>query len=303
MTRLSPVCPQLFPLFSSLHRCLGAVCLVTVGACATAAAPPAQTPGRAASKIESGSAAAEAAAAWGRRGEPAELARAIAILSAEAEREPTSVTTKLQLAEAHHLMAQSIVVLGWKEQGEPGQHLAASAAAALAALALRDGPAAHALAEHTLPELNAVSDAQSGAALYWFALATYEADQRAGYSALIVDQALVQRVTDRAASLAPEVDHGGPFRVLASLAAHPADPTLRDLSRAREAARRALAIDAGFAANTLALLEHVAVPAQDRAAIVDTLQPLTERSPDSPENVLGQALAQQLAEHIEERLE
>ena len=123
-----------------------------------------------------------------------------------------------------------------------------------------------------------------------------------GYQALVLDQAFARRIAERALPLNEQVDRGGLHRLLASIAAHPADPQLRDLKRAREHADGALAIDSGIA-NTLAFVEHYAIPAQDRAAITDKLQQLTEQKVTTPEDALARARAELLTARIEDRLE
>lgn len=265
----------------SRHDCfrslrLAASATLVFSACATSPAPAAVGPQASETRIETGTSAGEFDAAWRRRGEPAQLARAIELLTQEGRNDAAA---RLRLAEAHHLMAESIAVLGWTGQGTPEQHYEASAVAASAA-----------------------GDSE-GPARYWEAASRYALARRAGFAALVTSQASIAKAMARAAELTPQIDRGGAYRALASLAAHPADPDLRDLKRAREHADRALAIDAKAIANTLAFIEHYAVPAQDRAALADKLQELTEQAATTPEDAIARARAEQLTARIEDGLE
>jgi hypothetical protein len=116
-------------------------------------------------------------------------------------------------------------------------------------------------------------------------------------------QADVQRMMEVVVKTAPQTDRGGAHRILASLAAHPADPALRDLKRARQHAEAALAIDARAAANLSAFIEHYAVPAQDRAAVAEKLRELAQVEPAAGDDAVAAARADQLAASIEDRLE
>ena len=218
------------------------------------------------------------------------------------EREPTSLVLRLRLAEAHALMAHGIVVLGWKDQGTAQAQLASSEAAALTVIDALDHGAAEALRARTIPNTSTLTTSEGGAALYWLASAVHASAALSGYRALVLDQAFARRIAERAVPLNDQVDRGGLHRLLASIAAHPADPQLRDLKLAREHVDRALAIDSGIA-NTLAFVEHYAIPAQDRAAIADKLQQLTEQTATTPEDALARARAEQLTARIEDRLE
>lgn len=231
-----------------------------------------------------------------------ELAKAIDALIRAIEREPASHALRLRLAEAHALMAQSIVVLGWKDQGTPQAHLASSEAAALTVIDALDHGTAEALRVRAIPEANTLTTSEGGAALYWLAAAVHASAEISGYQTLVLDQAFARRIAERALPLNDRVDRGGLHRLLASIAAHPAAPELRDLKLAREHADRALALDSGIA-NTLAFVEHYAIPAQDRAAIADKLQQLTEHTATTPEDALARARAEQLTARIEDRLE
>lgn len=268
----------------SRHDCfrslrLAASATLVFSACATSPAPAAVASQASETRIETGTPAGGFDGAWRRRGEPDQLARAIELLTKEGAGDAAA---RLRLAEAHHLMAESIAVLGWTGHGTPEQHYEASAVAAAAASSAGDG---------------------EGAARYWEAASRYALAQRAGFAALVTSQASIARAMTRAAELTPQIDRGGAYRALASLAAHPADPDLRDLKRAREHADRALTIDPKAIANTLAFIEHYAVPAQDRAALADKLQELTEQAATTPEDAIARARAEQLTARIEDGLE
>jgi hypothetical protein len=239
---------------------------------------------------------------WARRSDPVGLASAIDALMRAIEREPASRSLRLRLAEAHALMAHSIVVLGWRDHGTALAHLASSEAAALTVIDALDQDSAEALRARKVPSAITLTTDEGGAALYWLAAAVHASAALNGYRALLLDQAFARRVAERALPLSDQVDRGGAHRLLASIAAHPADPQLRDLKLAREHADRALAIDGGIA-NTLAFIEHYAIPAQDRAAITDKLQRLTEQEAKTPEDALAHARAEQLAARIEDGLE
>jgi hypothetical protein len=271
-------------------------------ACASNPTPAVREPGPAALGVAGPTPTSEIDAKWAGRGDPGELAKAIEALERAIEREPASHALRLRLAEAHALMAQSIVVLGWKDQRTPEAHLAASEAAALTVIDALDHDTAEAMRTRTIPGTTKLTTAEGGAALYWLAAAVHAGAELAGYQALALDQAFARRVAEHALPLNDQVDRGGLHRLLASIAAHPAAPQLRDLERAREHADRALAIDSGIA-NTLAYVEHYAIPAQDRAAITDKLQQLTEQRVTTPEDALARARVEQLTARIEDRLE
>jgi hypothetical protein len=149
----------------------------------------------------------------------------------------------------------------------------------------------------------AVDGHEDGAALYWSAASKHALALHSGYAALLDAQPVVERMMAQAVASAPRTDRGGPYRVLASLAAHPADPSLRDLKRARQLVDAALAIDGRSAANVSAFIEHYAVPAQDRAALADKLQLLSELKPAVDDDAVAGARAEQLAATVEGRLE
>jgi hypothetical protein len=165
-----------------------------------------------------------------------------------------------------------------------------------------DHGVAEAMRVRAIPDTTTLTTSEGGAALYWLIAAVHASAELSGYQALVLDQAFARRIAERALPLNEQVDRGGLHRLLASIAAHPADPQLRDLKRAREHADRALAIDSGIA-NTLAFVEHYAIPAQDRAAITDKLQQLTEQTAKTPEDALARARVEQLTARIEDRLE
>lgn len=287
--------------YPSLRRA-GWVAALLLTACASSPAPPARAPVPATAAVAEPAPNSEIDAKWARRGEPGELAKAIDALMRALERDPQSRALRLRLAEAHALMAQSIAVLGWKDHGTVQAHLASSEIAALTVIGALDDDAGRAMRARTLSTASTLTTDEGGAALYWFASAVHASAVLGGYQALVLDQAFVRRVTEHARGLSERVDGGGPDRLLASIAAHPADPTLRDLTLAEQHVDRALAIESSIA-NTLAFVEHYAIPAQDRAAITDKLQQLSERSAKTPEDVLALTRAQQLAAHIEDGLE
>lgn len=262
---------------------VAAACAAGLAFTACAAIPAAQPQPASSPKprIEAGTPPGGEDAAWARRGEPAQLAQAIELLTRRVAGNPADLAAQLKLAEAHYLMAQSIAVLGWKDLGEPAAHYEASVRVASSAAAI----------------------ASESSALYWQAASRYALASQAGFNALLAEQASVRRAMTRAAELAPQTDRGGAYRVLASIAAHPAAPQLRDLKRAREYAERALAVDPAAIANTVAFIEHYAIPAQDRAAISDKLQKLTEQPAKTPEDAIARARAEQLAARIEDELE
>jgi hypothetical protein len=237
--------------------------------------------------------------AWERRGEPAELAKIIAQLTDFTTQHADDRAAWLKLAEARCLMADSILVLGWKEHGEPSAHFEAAEAAALSALG---GADAQALRERGYSRLDKISQ-DSASALYWFARSAYARARLAGYQALVLDHAVLAHAMNAAAIGAPEIDDGGPDRWVASFAAHPPDPALRDLTRAKERAERALSVAPKNPANLLAYVEHYAVPAQDRAAIADKLQQLGELRANTPEEAIALARATKLTASIEDGLE
>jgi len=261
---------------------VAAACAATLvlTACATVPAAKPQPPSSQKPRIEAGT-PSEAEAAWARRGEPAQLARAIELLTQSVERNSADIAARLKLAQAHYLMAESVAVLGWKDLGEPAVHYEASVRVASSTAAI----------------------ARESSAIYWEAASRYALASQAGFSAVLAEQASVQRTMARAAQLAPQADQGGAYRMLASIAAHPAAPQLRDLKRAREYAQRALAIDPDAIANTVAFIEHYAIPAQDRPAITDKLQKLNEQPTKTPEDAIARARAEQLAARIEDELE
>jgi hypothetical protein len=246
--------------------------------------------------------ASEIDAKWALRGDPSELAKEIEALTRAIERDPDRRALRLRLAEAHALMAQGVAVLGWKDQGTAQAHLASSEAAALAVIDALDQTVAAALRARKAPTATTLTTEEGGAALYWLASAVHASAELGGYQALVLDQAFARRVAEHALQLSERVAGGGPRRLLASIAAHPADPMLRDLKLAREHAERALAIENSIA-NTLAFVEHYAIPAQDRAAITDKLQQLSEQKAKTPEDALAHARAEQLATRIEDGLE
>lgn len=272
MTRIRHARPNPFIAFGPAS--VGAMLLA---ACATTPAPTAREPQGPRASIEAGTSSKAARVAVPRDGDPAKLAQVIAALTEAHARDRNDVETSIALAEAHYVMAQSIAVLGWKSQGEP--------------------------ADHWLKSIDAVADDEGGAALYWRAASAYASSQRSGYGALLHAQPTVQRMMEEAARTAPSTDRGGPHRVLASLAAHPAHPALRDLPRARQHAEAALAIDGRAAANVSAFIEHYAVPAQDRAALTEKLRLLSELVPAASDDAVAGALAERLAATVEDRLE
>jgi hypothetical protein len=294
MTRIRHVCPKFFTVWGP--ACAGALALT---ACATGPAPAAQEPARSQARIETGTSAG-ANVAWERRGEPAELAKIIAQLAELTAQHGDDRAAWLKLAEARCLMADSILVLGWKDQGEPSAHFEAAESAALSALG--DGADAQALRERGYSRLDKISE-DSSSALYWFARSAYERARLAGYQALLLDHAVLAHAMNGAAIGAPKIDGGGPDRWLASFAAHPPDPASRDLPRAKERAERALSVAPKHPANLLAYIEHYAVPAQDRAAIADKLQQLTEMHATTAEEIIALARATKLAASIEDGLE
>jgi hypothetical protein len=293
MTGIRHVFPNFFVVWGP--ACAGALALT---ACATGPAPAPQEPHQAQTRIETGTSAG-ANVAWNRRGEPAELAKIIAQLTQLTAQHADDRATWLKLAEARCLMADSILVLGWKDQGEPGAHYEAAESAALSALG---GADAQALRERGYSRLDSISEDRSSA-LYWFARSAYERARLAGYRALLLDHALIAHAMNAAAIGAPKIDGGGPDRWMASFAAHPPDPALRDLTRAKERAERALSVAPKSPANLLAYVEHYAVPAQDRAAIADKLQQLAELRATTPEEIIALARATKLAASIEDGLE
>jgi len=304
MTCLSHFLRRLAPSLGPLPTRLAAAYFATLAACATVPAPTPDEPRQPSPGIAAGtSSRAGELDSWSKRGEPAQLARAIQAFDQRAANDPRDLDARLMLAEAQHLMAESISVLGWKDQGEPRAHLAASEAAALSAFALVDEAGASELRERRLINFDQARDERAGAALYWLALSVYERAFIDGYESLVVEHAFAHRVVALASTSAPNVDRGGPHRLDARLAAHPADPSLRDVARAKQHAERALSVDPRYAANVLAYIEHYAVPTEDRAAITDKLQQLTEHKPQTPEDVLAHARAQQVASQIEDRLE
>lgn len=281
---------------------LSAVCAAALTACATAKAPAARHPVAASPRIEHGTESLAAPYDWSKRGDPVELARIIARLTELTRDKPMDQGSWLKLAEAHCLMADGIAVLDWKDQGEPSAHLAAAEAAALGAAAVSDRAGADALRLRKPGKLEAINEVQ-GAALYWFGRSAYARAELAGYEALLLDYAILSRAMGAALAGAPSVDRGGPMRLSASLAAHPAAPSLRDLAKAKEHAERALSVDPKNPANQLAYLEHYALPAQDGAAVTSALQQIAALSPSSPEDVIALARAKQLASTIESHLE
>lgn len=271
-------------------------------ACASSPGPAARVPGPAAAEVAGPAPTSEIDVKWALRGDPIELAKAIDALTRGIERDPQSRALRLRLAEAHALMAHSIVVLGWTEQGTAQAHLASSEAAALTVIEALDDGAARAMRARTLPNASTLTTDEGGAALYWIAAAVHASAQLGGYEAMVLDQAFVRHVAEQSLQLNERVGGGGASRLLASIAAHPADPALRDLKLAQQHAARALAIDNGVT-NTLAFVEHYAIPAQDRAAIIDKLQLLSEHKAQTPEDALANARAEQLAARIEDGLE
>lgn len=248
-----------------------------LSACATTTPPGAGPAASPPSRIEGSTSAAPADIAVPRDGDPAKLAQVIAALTAARAENPSDAGVRIKLAEANYVMAESIAVLGWKNQGEPEAHWDASIAA--------------------------VEGLEDGAALYWRAASLYARAQHEGYGALLDAQSSVERLLSDAVKAAPNTDRGGAYRILASLAAHPADPSLRDLKRARQLVDAALAIDARAAANVSAFIEHYAVPAHDRAALTEKLQLLGELQPAASDDAVAGARAEQLAATVEDRLE
>jgi hypothetical protein len=277
MTRIGHPRTSPFPRFSPLGASLRALCFATLTACATAQAPAAQEPAASPARIEPGTSIRAESISVPREGDPAKLATAIVQLTSIVEHDAANHDARLKLAEAHYVMAESIAVLGWKDQGDASAHLVQSA--------------------------NAVAGIEHGAAHYWLGASTYAQAKNEGYAALLNAQAEVQRLMESAAQSAAGTDHGGAHRVLASLASHPADPTLRDLKRAREQVNEALAIDPRSVANLSAFIDDYAVPAQDRAALSEKLQQLDELKSDASQDAVAAARAKQLAASIEDRLE
>lgn len=276
MNRIGPAPRPRFLAFRPLGPSFQAVCFATLTACATSPAPAARTAETSAQRIEPGTPASDRLTVP-RDGDAAKLVSVIASLEQRVAGDTGDGDARLRLAEAHYVMAESIATLGWKDQGEPRAHLVTST--------------------------QTIAGMQNGEALYWLGASTYALAKLDGYGALLDAQATVQRMMETVLKTAPQLDRGGAHRVLASLAAHPADPSLRDLKRARAHAQAALAIDGRAAANLSAFIEHYAVPAQDRAAVAEKLHELGELEPAASDDAVAGARAEQLAASIEERLE
>jgi len=252
---------------------------LALSACATTAPPAAKPIGNPAG-IESGTLSQPGEVAVPRDGDPAKLARLIEQLEQRANgaADPRALSA---LAEAHFVMAESIAVLGWKDQGEAPAHYAASTRAAEAALTAAAG---------------------DPVATYWLAASRCASAELEGFAAIVQTQASARAMLSEVARLAPQIDRGGAHRLLASFAAHPAHPSLRDLELARQHADAALQVDARAAANVIAFVEHYAVPAQNRAALEDKRKQLVEHS-SATDDAVAALRAGQLAATIEDRLE
>jgi hypothetical protein len=298
MTRLSQLRTRPFPSRKPSQPALTAFFAAFLAACATAPAPaPARQPDPHGSGIANNKPAGAAQIDWSKRGEPAELARIIARLTQLTRDNPSDRQAWLKLAEAHCLMADGIAVLGWQGQGEPSAQLASAEAAAL------HGQANAEMLKERKPVLLDVINEEDGATLYWFVRSAYARAALAGYDTLVLDHALLRHAVHVAVVGAPSVDRGGPLRLVASLLAHPPDPSLRDLESAKQHLERALTIDPKNPANLIAYIEHYAVPAQDGAAVTEKLQQLAALTASSPEDVIALARAKQLASSVEGRLE
>jgi hypothetical protein len=296
MTRLSQLRTRPLPSQKPSQMALTAVFAASLAACATAPAP-ARQPDPHGSGIANSTAASATQIDWSKRGEPAELARIIAQLTQITGNDPSDQKAWLMLAEAHCLMADGIAVLGWQGQGEPSAQLAAAEAAALHGLDDAE------LLKARQPVLLDVINEEKGTTLYWFVRSAYARATLAGYDTLVLDHALLRHAVHVAVVGAPSIDRGGPLRLVASLLAHPPEPSLRDLAGAKQHLERALTIDPKNPANQLAYLEHYAVPAQDAAAVTEKLQQLAQLTASSPEDAIALARAKQLASSVEGRLE
>ncbi len=271
------------------------------------AAGPRPTPASAQSAVADDARAApssQAAALWARRAERAQLEAAIAQLSEDARAtDSRGAAAATQLANAHLLMGESILALGWAEPAQAARHFALGSEAAIHALARSAASAAAAVQQERAPaasELRTPGDAPSA---YWLAANVYAGSQLAGFAELVTHEALVRGVLERCIELAPELDGGGAQRLLAALYAHPVLPAMRDLAKARALTDDALSRDRNDLRNALAYVEHYAVPAQDAAAAHARLDALLAASASSAEDRIALARAKALAAALEGRLE
>ncbi len=195
-----------------------------------------------------------------------------------------------------------MLALDSSKAAEAGEHFARAQAAALAALSARDEALGSDVRAHKAVRTEALTE-ETASALYWFAKALHARTQLLDAAERIAAELLIADAARASAARAPAVDHGGAYRLLGELAAHPADSTARDLSVARAHFERALSIDAAHAENARVFAEHYAIPAQERAVFEAMIERALRPASDTPENAVTRARAQRLNAQIEERFE
>ncbi len=239
--------------------------------------------------------ASEGDAAFAKRSDPVELARAI-----ERWRESVAVQdsfdVRVKLARAEHFVAESA------PPGEPGraQRLEAfqrGLEQARAALRLRKVEEGANCAEKAKRE--------DVPALYWLAENLQGLARELGLSESGEQRKLALCLAERAAELDPEYFHGGPTRLLGALLSQ--EPALAggDLARSRKMFDKSLLAGPSYLQTRVDLASTWAVKKQEKAAFLEALNAVlvapVDVVPDiEPENRLARERARKLLERERE---
>lgn len=235
--------------------------------------------------------------AWSRRASSTDANNAIELWMQQADDDAALL---VRVAQARHFFATV-------HAGDPAQVIAHAEAGLAAAVQALQDMAPELLEQLTLPghTLDAVTT-ESSPALYWHARLQLVLAQARGYASLLLIDDQVTRALTACERALPQYDNFGAVVVLAQRDAHPLDLARRDLVSTRRRLDRVIAAEPEFLPHRVALAEHYAVIARDRALFEHELSAVKQAPVSSaavPEQALAQARATTLLDHVNELFE
>jgi tetratricopeptide (TPR) repeat protein len=236
---------------------------------------PAAAPAPATAGAESPAAAAEAA--WAKRGERAELERAIAQWEAAVAQKPDDVAVLGKLSRAYYLLADGFLrkpedkaaYLANMEKGTAYGERGVGAASAQFRAKVKDGD--------KVEDAIKVVGKEALEPMYWYVVNLGKWARAKGLAALLGNKDRAKGVMTRALELDETFFHGAPHRyfgVYWSLL-----PVGRDLDKSRAHFEKSLAIAPNYAGTKVLMAESYAVKKQDRA-LFDKLLAEVQAMPD-----------------------
>jgi hypothetical protein len=239
---------------------------------------------------------AQAEAAWGKRGDPAQVRAAIQAWEEVVARAPNDAGTLAKLTRAHYFLAEAhlrkddAAYLETMDRAVSAGERAILAASPEFAAKMRDGAKFH--------EAIAVVPAAGVPALYWYASALGRWAKKKGFAVLLGQKDNVKAAMDRCLKLEPTYYQAGPYRYFGAFYAVAPSFAGGDLAKSKEHFLKALELSS-FVGTKVLWAAELATKEQDEATFTRLLQEVLA-SPDdaipemAPEIAVEKAKAREL---------